>query len=67
MPVKRSNPGTMRQAAKLRKVPTSAEKLLWAYLRGDKLNGVNFTPSGHFVEDNTPLGISLRQAQYRHP
>ena len=42
MPAKRSNPETMRQAVKLRKLPTPAEKPLWAYLRGDKLIGVSF-------------------------
>jgi very-short-patch-repair endonuclease len=42
MPPKRSNPLTMYQAGKLRKEPTPAERKLWAYLRGNKLNGVNF-------------------------
>ena len=54
MPAKRSNPNTMRQAVKLRKVPTPAEKKLWAYLRGDKLNGVNFRRQhaiGNFIPD----------------
>lgn len=54
MPVKRSNPGTMRQAVKLRKASTPAEKLLWAYLRGDKLSGVSFRRQhaiGNFIVD----------------
>ena len=54
MPVKRSNPGTMRQAVKLRKVPTPAERKLWSYLRGDKLNGVSFRRQhaiGNFIPD----------------
>ena len=54
MPAKRSNPGTMRQAVKLRKVPTAAEKKLWTYLRGDKLNGVSFRRQhaiGNFIVD----------------
>lgn len=54
MPAKRSNPKTMRQAVKLRKVPTPAEKKLWAYLRGDQLNGVNFRRQhaiGNFIVD----------------
>ena len=54
MPAKRSNPGTMRQAVKLRKVPTPAEKKLWAYLRRNKLNGVNFRRQhaiGNFIVD----------------
>ncbi len=42
MPSKRSNPKTMHRAGELRREPTPAEKKLWAYLRGDKLNGVNF-------------------------
>ena len=44
----------MRQAAKLRKVPTPAEKKLWAYLRGGKLNGVSFRRQhaiGNFIPD----------------
>ena len=32
----------MHRAGELRKELTPAEKKLWAYLRGDKLNGVNF-------------------------
>ena len=54
MPAKRSNPGTMRQAVKLRKVTTPAEKKLWSHLRGDKLNGVNFRRQhaiGNFIVD----------------
>jgi very-short-patch-repair endonuclease len=42
MPAKRSNSKTMHRAGELRKESTSAESKLWAYLRGDKLNGVNF-------------------------
>ena len=42
MPAKRSNPKTMHRAGVLRKELTPAEKKLWAYLRGDKLNGVSF-------------------------
>ncbi len=54
MPAKRSNPKTMRQAVKLRKELTPAERKLWAYLRGDKLNGVNFRRQhaiGNFIPD----------------
>ncbi|MFH1908225.1 MAG: DUF559 domain-containing protein [Chloroflexota bacterium] len=54
MPAKRSNPNTMRQAVKLRKVPTPAEKKLWSYLRGEKLNGVSFRRQhaiGNFIPD----------------
>ena len=42
MPVKRSNSKTMHRAGELRKEPTPAERKLWAYLRGDNLQGVNF-------------------------
>jgi len=44
----------MRQAGELRKEPTLAERKLWAYLRGNKLNGVNFRrqhATGNFVPD----------------
>jgi len=44
----------MRQAVKLRKVPTPAEKKLWSYLRGEKLNGVSFRRQhaiGNFIPD----------------
>ena len=54
MPAKRSNPKTMRQAVKLRKEPTPAERKLWAYLRGNKLNGVSFRRQhaiGNFIPD----------------
>ena len=39
---RRSNPKTMHHAGELRKAPTPAERKLWACLRGDRLNGVNF-------------------------
>jgi len=42
MPAKRSNPKTMHYAGKLRRDLTPAEQKLWAYLRGNKLNGVKF-------------------------
>jgi very-short-patch-repair endonuclease len=32
----------MHRAGELRKESTPAERKLWAYLRGEKLNGVNF-------------------------
>ncbi len=54
MPAKRSNPKTMHRAGELRKEPTPAERKLWAYLRGDKLNGVNFRRQhaiGNFIPD----------------
>ena len=54
MPSKRSNPKTMHRAGELRKEPTPAERKLWAYLRGDKLHGVNFRRQhaiGNFIPD----------------
>jgi very-short-patch-repair endonuclease len=39
---------------KLRRNPTPAERKLWAYLRGDKLHGVNFRRQhaiGNFIVD----------------
>jgi len=42
MPAKRSTPKIMHRAGELRKELTPAESKLWAYLRGDKLDGVNF-------------------------
>ena len=38
----RSTPTIKRRAGELRKESTPAERKLWAYLRGDKLNGINF-------------------------
>jgi len=60
MPAKRSNPGTMCQAAKLRKVSTPAEKKLWAYLRGDKLNGVSFRRQ-HAIRNFIPDFVSIKR------
>ncbi|SRR5258706_3056279 len=54
MPVKRSNPKTMYRAGVLRKELTPAERKLWAYLRGDKLHGVNFRRQhaiGNYIVD----------------
>ena len=50
----RSNPKIMHQAGELRKTPTPAETRLWAYLRGDKLDGVNFRRQhaiGNYIVD----------------
>lgn len=49
----RSNPKTRTRAIELRKELTSAERKLWAYLRGDKL-GVNFRRQhaiGNYIPD----------------
>jgi len=54
MPPRRSNPKTMHRAGELRKELTPAERKLWAYLRGDKLNGVNFRRQhaiGNYIVD----------------
>jgi very-short-patch-repair endonuclease len=54
MPAKRSTPKIMHRAGELRKEPTPAEQKLWAYLRGDKLNGVNFRRQhaiGNYIAD----------------
>ncbi|MBE0669733.1 MAG: endonuclease domain-containing protein [Anaerolineales bacterium] len=54
MPAKRSNPNTMHRAGELRREPTPAERKLWAYLRGGKLNGVSFRRQhaiGNFIVD----------------
>ena len=50
----RSNPKTMHQAGWLRKESTPAERKLWAYLRGNQLNGVNFRRQhaiGNYIAD----------------
>jgi very-short-patch-repair endonuclease len=60
MQAKRSNPGTMRQAVKLRKVTTPAEKKLWSYLRGDKLNGVSFRRQ-HAIGNYIPDFVSIKK------
>ena len=53
-PAKRSNPKTMHRAGELRKEPSPAERKLWSYLRGNKLNGVNFRRQhaiGNYIPD----------------
>jgi len=54
MPPKRANPKGYERARQLRKGPTPAERKLWAYLRGNKLNDVNFRRQhafGNFIVD----------------
>ena len=54
MPPRRTTPQGYELAHNLRKEPTPAEIKLWAYLRGNKLNGVNFRRQhaiGSFVPD----------------
>ena len=54
MPPKRASPKTYERARLLRRESTPAERKLWAYLRGDKLHGVNFRRQhaiGNFIVD----------------
>ncbi|MBI4314795.1 MAG: endonuclease domain-containing protein [Chloroflexi bacterium] len=54
MPPRRTTPTGYEVARKLRKGPTPAERKLWAYLRGNKLHGVNFRRQhaiGKYVPD----------------
>jgi very-short-patch-repair endonuclease len=54
MPSRRTTPTGYELARKLHKEPTPAERKLWAYLRNNKLNGVNFRRQhaiGNFVPD----------------
>ena len=60
----------MRQAVKLRKELTPAERKLWAYLRGDQLNGVSFRRQhaiGNFIPDFPLKGtMCLNQGKIDH-
>jgi very-short-patch-repair endonuclease len=60
MPAKRSNPKTMHRAGELRKEPTPAERKLWSYLRGNKLNGVNFRRQ-HAIGNYIPDFVSIKR------
>jgi very-short-patch-repair endonuclease len=54
VPPRRTTPTGYELARNLRKEPTPAERKLWAYLRGNKLNGVNFRRQhaiGNYVPD----------------
>ena len=54
MPAKRSTPKIMRRAGELRKEAPPAEQKLWAYLRGNKVDGVNFRRQhalGNYIAD----------------
>ena len=54
MPPRRTTPTGYKLARKLRKEPTPAERKLWSYLRGNKLNGINFRRQhavGNYVPD----------------
>ena len=54
MPPGRTTPKGYDLARKLRQKPTPAERKLWAYLRRDQLNGVNFRRQhaiGNYIVD----------------
>ena len=54
MPARRSAPKGYDNAHRLRKNLTPAEKKLWVYFRGDKLNNINFRRQhtiGNYVVD----------------
>jgi very-short-patch-repair endonuclease len=54
MPLHRSFPKMMHRAGELRREMTPAEKRLWAALRGEQLDGVNFRRShavGQYIVD----------------
>ena len=54
MPSKRTTPKGYERARQLRKELTPAELKLWAYLRGNKLNGVSFRRQhaiGNYIVD----------------
>jgi len=62
MPAKRSNPKTMHRAGELRREPTPTEQKLWAYLRGNKLNGVKFRRQhaiGNYIVDYCSIKAKL--------
>ena len=50
MPPRRTTPKGYENARKLHKELTPAERKLWAYLRGDKLEGINFRRQ-HAIEN----------------
>lgn len=60
MPPKRTNPKGYERARQLRKEPTPAERKLWAYLRGNKLNGVNFRRQ-HAIGNYIPDFVSIKK------
>jgi very-short-patch-repair endonuclease len=62
VPPKRSTPTGYHHARQLRKEPTAAETKLWAYLRGNKLNGVYFRRQhaiGQYIVDFCSLKKKL--------
>ena len=62
MPARRAFPKVYEKARILRKEPTPAERKLWAALRGDQLNGVNFRRQhaiGNYIVDFCSLKHKL--------
>jgi very-short-patch-repair endonuclease len=54
MPARRSFPSSYGHARRLRRTPTSEESRLWAFLRGNQLQGVSFRRQhaiGRYVVD----------------
>jgi very-short-patch-repair endonuclease len=71
MPPRRNRPTGYELARKLRKEATPAERKLWAYLRGNKLNGVYFRRQhaiGKYIADffapKAKLSIELDGCQH---
>jgi very-short-patch-repair endonuclease len=60
MPAPRTTPQGLERARLLRKEPTPAEQKLWAHLRGNKLNGVNFRRQ-HAIGNNVTDFCSPRR------
>ena len=50
----------MHRAGELRKEPTPAERKLWAYLRGNKVCGVNFRRQ-HAIGNYIPDFVSIKR------
>ena len=62
MPSKRTTPKGYERARQLRKELTPAEQKLWAYLRGNKLNGVKFRRQhaiGNYIVDFCSIKAKL--------
>ena len=62
MPPKRATPKGYERAHQLRKEPTPPESKLWAYLRGNKLNGVSFRRQhaiGKYIVDFCSVKMKL--------
>ena len=60
MPFKGSTPKLYERKCGLRKEPTLAERKLWSYLRGKKLNGVSFRRQ-HAIGNYVPDFVSIKK------